>query len=132
GRSTCTNNSRLGWWREAGHVWVHRPLGGAGAGTFQVARKRYRTSGDPVTEPHSIPMQAVSGIGVVGGALLLVFAAGALLTIRRRVTALAGAERSAGVALVALPSAYALHGLVDYDANFLAVTRPAAGVTATP
>jgi hypothetical protein len=131
GRFACTNNNRLRWWREAGHVWIDRPLGGAGAGTFQVARKRYRTSGDPVTEPHSIPLQVLSGTGLVGGALLLAFGASVLVAVRRRLPALGGGERSAAVALAALPGAYALHALVDYDADFLAVTVPVVVVTGT-
>jgi hypothetical protein len=131
GRFACTNNNRLRWWREAGHVWVNHPLGGAGAGTFQVARKRYRTSGDPVTEPHSIPLQVLAGTGVVGGVLLVAFVAGAVVAVRRRLAALDGGERGAAVALAALPLAYALHGLVDYDADFLAVTVPVAVATGT-
>jgi O-Antigen ligase/Tetratricopeptide repeat len=124
GRFVCTNNNRIRWWREAGHVWVHKPLGGAGAGTFQVARKRYRASGDPVTEPHSLPFQVLAGTGVVGGALFAAFAAAGVVALRRRLRVLEGAERTAAVALAALPGAYVLHGLVDYDADFLAVTVP--------
>ena len=131
GRFVCTNNNRLRWWREAGRVWIHRPLGGAGAGTFQVARKRYRTTGDPVTEPHSLPLQVLAGTGIVGGVLLVVFVAGALVAARRRVLALDGGERTAAVALAALPCAYAMHGLVDYDADFLAATVPTVVVMGT-
>ena len=35
-----------------------------------------------------------------------------------------GAERAAAAALVALPAAYLVHALVDYNWDFLAVTAP--------
>jgi hypothetical protein len=123
-RFYCTNNNRLRWWREAGRIFVAKPVGGAGAGTFQVARKRYRTSGDPVTEPHSVPMQVLSGTGIVGEVLLLLFVGAAALGVRRTLASLGGGERAAAVALAGLPAAYLLHGLVDYDADFLALTVP--------
>ena len=124
-RLTCTNNNRLKWWREAADVFWARPAGGAGAGTFDIARKRYRRSGAPVTEPHSVPLQIVAGTGVAGGLLLLGFVGGAGVALRRAVGRLGDSERAAGVAIAALPLAYGLHALVDYDIDFLAVTAPA-------
>ena len=124
-RLICTNNNRLKWWREAADVFWARPAGGAGAGTFEIARMRYRRSGAPVTEPHSVPMQVLAGTGIVGGALLVLFVAGAAVALRRSLDRLDGGERSAAVAVAALPAAYALHALVDYDVDFLAVTAPA-------
>jgi hypothetical protein len=124
-RFGCTNTNRLHWWREAGDVFRANPLGGSGAGTFQVARRRYRTSGDTVTEPHSVPLQVLAGTGLVGALLLVVFVGGAGATVARRVTALETPERPAAVAVAALPVAYAIHALVDYDVDFVAVTAPA-------
>src|SRR5207249_9205652 len=124
GRFTCTKNNRLRWWREATHVFAAHPLGGAGAGTFRVVRKRYRTSADPVTEPHSVPFQVLAGTGVVGGVLLVVIGVALLSGIRRTLGRLAGPERAAAVAVAGFPAAYALHSLVDYDADFLATTVP--------
>src|SRR5262249_26329809 len=126
---TCTNNKRRRWWREAADVFWARPAGGAGAGPFDVARKRYRRSGAPVSEPHSVPLQVVAGTGVGGGLLLALFVGGAGTAFRRAATRLEGRERAAGVAVAALPLAYGLHALVDYDIDFLAVTAPTALVT---
>ncbi len=124
GHLGCVNNNRLRWWREAGRIFVAHPLEGTGAGTFRVARKRYRKSGDPVTEPHSVPMQVLAETGVVGGLLLVLFVAGAGAGIARSVRTLEVPERPAAVALAAFPAVYGLHGLVDYDADFLALTVP--------
>jgi tetratricopeptide (TPR) repeat protein len=128
-RLTCTNNNRLKWWREAVDIFAARPVGGAGAGTFAVARNRYRRSGASVTEPHSVPLQILAGTGVGGGLLLVLCVAGAGLALRRSLARLEGPERAAAVAVAALPLAYALHALVDYDIDFVAVSAPAAVAT---
>jgi hypothetical protein len=117
-------NNRLCWWSEAWDVFAgHAPLG-AGAGTFEIARKRYRADARNVLQPHSVPLQHLSDGGIPGIALflaLVVAVAGACACALRR---LDGAERRAAVALVAVPTAYLGHALVDYDWDFLAVTAP--------
>ena len=123
-RFVCTNNNRLKWWREAADVFRARPAGGAGAGTFEIARKRYRRSGASVSEPHSVPMEVLAGMGIGGGLLLAVFVVGGAVALRRPLRELAEPERVAAVAVTALPVAYAVHALVDYDIDFLAVTAP--------
>ena len=123
-RFGCTNNNRLRWWGEALDVFRDRPAGGAGAGTFEVARKRYRKSGDPVREPHSVPLQVIAGTGVAGGLLLVLFVGGAAAAAWRPLRDLDEPERVAAVAVSALPVAYSLHALVDYDVDFIAVTAP--------
>lgn len=123
-------NNRTAWWGEAWQVFRAHPGGGAGASTFAVARTRYREDGSFVRQPHSVPMQLLSDTGLPGavlGALLVVaLALGLRATLRR----LEGSERAAAAALVCLPAAYALHALVDYDPDFLAVTAPAGLVSA--
>src|SRR6188472_258513 len=95
----CANN-RLQWWGEALDVVADRPAGGSGAGTFALARRRYRESATPVTEPHSVPLQLLADLGVVGLLLGLTVVGGAIVAAR------------GGLRLV-------------YDLDFLAVTGPA-------
>jgi len=117
-------NNRLCWWGEAWDVFVGHSPEGAGAGTFEVARKRYRPDARTVLEPHSVPLQQLADGGVAGLVLFLgligVAAAACVCALRR----LDGPERAAGVALVTVPAAYLGHALVDYNWNFLAVTAP--------
>ncbi|HYI74845.1 MAG TPA: O-antigen ligase family protein [Gaiellaceae bacterium] len=119
-------NLRLCWWEEALDVFDHHGVEGAGAGSFEIARKRFREDARNVVQPHSVPLQHLADGGVAGIALfVLVILAGAAVcvcTLRR----LAGAERAAAAALVAAPAAYAIHALVDYNWDFLAVTAPTA------
>ena len=121
--SLCANN-RLDWWREAREIFVDHPLGGTGADTFAIARLAHREDGREVRQPHSIPLQIAAGQGVVGLALLAAFVAAAVVGTRRALGRLDGEERSAVVPLVALTAIYALHALVDYDLDFVAVTAP--------
>ena len=121
----CANN-RLEWWREAVDVWRANRVAGTGAHTFEIARKRVRDEASDVSEPHSVPLQLLADTGLVGLALALALAGAAAVGIARAPARLAGEERAAATALVALPAAWALHALVDYDLDFLAVTGPAA------
>ncbi len=123
-------NNRTAWWGEAWQIFVDNPAGGTGAHTFEIARKRVRADARNVTEPHSVPLQLLSDTGLPGLLLGLVLVGGLLLGIRGTLARLESDERAAAVALVALPLAYGLHALVDYDLDFLAVSAPTVLVAA--
>lgn len=118
-------NLRLCWWEEALDVYSHHGVLGAGANTFEIARKQFRQDIRNVTQPHSVPLQQLADGGVVGMGLfvLLVLAGGAVCVCALR--RLDGPERAAAAALVAMPAAYAAHAFVDFNWDFLAVTAPA-------
>jgi O-antigen ligase len=117
-------NNRMCWWAEALDVFAgHAPVG-AGAGTFEVARKRYRDDARNVLQPHSVPLQHLSDGGVPGIALFLAFVAAVAAACTCALRRLDGPEKAAAVALVAAPTAYAGHALVDYGWDFLPVTAP--------
>ena len=123
-----TNNRKV-WWGEAWQVFQAHPAGGTGARTFEIARKRYRDDAANVTEPHSLPLQLLSDTGLPALLLGLALVVGLGLGIRATVRRLEPGERSAAVGLVALPLAFGLHSLVDYDLDFLAVAAPTALVS---
>jgi hypothetical protein len=124
GRFGSFESARLCWWGEAWDVFAGHSPQGAGAGTFEIARKRYRADARSVVEPHSVPLQHLSDGGVAGLALFIALMAAAAATCICALRRLEGPERAAGVALVAAPAAYLGHALVDYNWNFLAVTAP--------
>ena len=117
-------NDRLCWWREAWDVFAGHAPQGAGAGTFEVARRRYRVDARTVSQPHSVPLQMLADGGVLGLVLFLALlgSAGAVCVCAMR--RLGGPEREAAAALVVVPAVYLGHALVDYDWDFLAVTAP--------
>lgn len=117
-------NNRTVWWGEAWQVFRAHPAGGTGARTFEIARKRYRDDAANVTEPHSLPLQLLSDTGLPAFLLGLTLVVGLGLGVRATVRRLEPGERSAAVGLVALPLAFGLHALVDYDLDFLAVAAP--------
>jgi hypothetical protein len=120
----CANN-RLQWWGEALDVAADRPVGGSGAGTFALARRRFRESATPVTQPHSVPLQLLADLGAVGLALGIAAVIGAAVGVRRGLRLSSGDETAAAAALACLPLAYVVHAVVDYDLDFVAVTGPA-------
>ncbi len=117
-------NNRLCWWEEAWDVYAeHAPLG-AGAGTFEIARKRFRPDVRNVIQPHSVPLQQLADGGIPALGLFVGLILAGLATCVCSLRRLSGAERGAALALTALPAAYVIHALVDYSWDFLAVTAP--------
>ena len=124
GRFGSLESARLCWWGEAWDVFAGHAPQGAGAGTFEVARKRYRADARSVVEPHSVPLQHLADAGIAGLTLFVVLIAAAVAVSVGALRRLDGGERAAGVALASAATAYLGHALVDYDWNFLAVTAP--------
>ncbi len=117
-------SNRTCWWDEALEVFgAHAPLG-AGAGSFEIARRRHREDGPNVSQPHNVALQHLADGGIPGVALFVAFVAAATAACVCAIRRLDGAEHAAGIALVAAPTAYLLHSLVDYNWDFLAVTAP--------
>jgi len=117
-------SNRLCWWEEAWHVFRAHDPEGAGAGTFEIARKRFRPNADTVLQPHSVPLQQLADGGIPAFALFLVVILAGAAVCGGALRRLSGLERPAAVALVAAPTAYLAHALVDYNWDFLAVTAP--------
>src|SRR5436190_1700696 len=89
----------------------------AGAGWFEFTNLRYRPSTtDRALEPHDLPIQFLSETGAVGLVLFLV----AMLALARGARRPTDPELALGLAL----PAYLLHGLVDIDWDFAAVSAP--------
>jgi hypothetical protein len=122
--SSVSSNNRTTWWGEAWEIFEAKPLGGKGAGSFQVARRRVRDNSLEATEPHDVVLQALAETGIVGlllggGAALAALAAAGAAARRAE-----GPERPAAAALALVVPAYLLHALVDIDWEFVAVSAP--------
>jgi len=117
-------NLRRCWWDEALEIYSHHGPEGAGAGTFEVARKRFREDARNVVQPHSVPLQHLADGGIAGLGLFLALVLAAAVACICALRRLLDSERAAAAALVAAPAAYVVHALVDYNWDFLAVTAP--------
>jgi hypothetical protein len=116
--ASTSSNFRFGWWQQAWHGFEHHELAGTGAGTFHLTNLRFRSSFlDFATEPHDLPIQFLTEVGIVGLALFLLAAAALLRPGLRR--------RGHELALALVLPAYLVHSLVDIDWDFVAVSAPA-------
>jgi tetratricopeptide (TPR) repeat protein len=66
GRLTAAGSSRGRYWRQAGHVFADRRLSGTGAGTFGIARLRYRKDDLVSLHAHGFVPQTGADLGIVG------------------------------------------------------------------
>jgi hypothetical protein len=127
------SGNRWVWWSEAVGAWADRPVAGWGAGSFPLLHHRYRQNTLEVLQPHSVPLQFLAEVGVIGtllglGALALLTAAGA-----RRVMAgmraerdgvPAGREHRYAAALLAAVAAWLVHMWFDWDWDIPGVALP--------
>lgn len=68
--------NRYDYWRIAWRVWRAHPVLGIGAGNYPRPYYQQRATTEDIDQPHSIELQALSELGVVGALLLAGFVAG--------------------------------------------------------
>lgn len=121
----ANSGNRWSWWKEAAGAWWDEPVRGWGAGSFALLHLRYRHDRLATTQAHSMPMQLLAELGVIGLALaygaVLALLAAAIARTRRLA---AGRERDLSIALLAAAAAWMVHGLFDWDLQIPAVTAP--------
>src|SRR3954469_14735484 len=83
GRLAATSNSRSAFWREAGKVFEDRKAAGTGAGTFGVARLRYRKGEQVSRHAHGFFPQTLADLGVIGLLVVLALLAAWLVAVLR-------------------------------------------------
>ena len=106
------NNGRLWNWRVALDSFRAEPLRGEGAGTYENAWDRERTIALDVTDGHSLYVEVMGELGLVGLALVLT----ALLAILFGFLRLArGDDRGPPAALFTAGLIWALHAGIDWD-----------------
>jgi O-Antigen ligase len=107
-----TNNGRLSLWKAAVRVARTQPIRGTGAGSYQLQYPRYRSEGLYVADAHSLYLQSLAELGVVGLVLMLVVVLGTLAGLASRIR---GPDRGLYAALFAVSLAWALHQAFDWD-----------------
>ena len=78
--------NRYDYWRIAVDAWRANPIAGVGAGGYDKPYFAQRTTSEDIRQPHSLPLQVLAELGIVGGLLfataLIVIAAGTWRRIR--------------------------------------------------
>jgi hypothetical protein len=115
---SASSSNRWTWWQEAWHAFTRHPLGGTGAGTFDLTDLLLRHTANVTTdEPHNTPLQFLSETGIVGFLLYVGALAGAAWGALRR-------DGAATLALGLAFAAFAAHMVVDMDWNYVATCGP--------
>ena len=117
-RLTTLQSDRYSYWRVAMDTFDQQPLRGVGAGAWSVAWVRLRPHNVGAQDAHSLPLQTMAELGVVGLILLLTFLGGVSLAARRAL------HRSPALAAgpIAGVVAYVAHSPLDWDWQMPALT----------
>jgi O-Antigen ligase len=116
-RLASLSSDRYAYWSVAIRAFRQEPLHGVGAGNWNVYWLRWRHLTESAQDAHSLPLQVLAELGVVGIVLLAIFVVGLALAARR---ALAHAPQTAGAAAALV--AYFAHAPLDWDWQMPAVT----------
>jgi O-antigen ligase len=117
--SDASNNGRVSLWSAALSIYWTQQLHGTGAGTYQLQYPLHRTEGLYVADAHSLYLQSLAELGVVGLALILVAVIGILGGLAARIR---GPDRALYAALFAATLAWSIHQAFDWDWQMPAVT----------
>jgi tetratricopeptide (TPR) repeat protein len=93
--------NRYDYWRIAVDEFQDEPLHGVGAGSYQFGYYQERRTQEDIRQPHSIELQALSELGVVGLALVLALMGAVLYGFGRRAMAARRDAAQAGLLVAA-------------------------------
>jgi hypothetical protein len=112
---------RYDYWRVALASFADNPLAGTGTAGFRVEWQRERGRRDAAVDAHSLYLETLGELGLVGFALLMAFMAGVVASARRALAVAPALAAGPAAALVAL----AVHAGFDWDWELPAVTLSA-------
>ncbi len=121
---TSAGSGRWQFWSAASSQFVHHPLTGGGAGSFGRWWDRHGSFAYTTEDAHSLYLETLGELGIVGFLLLLGVVGAALVAIIRRVAA-RHERRGTTPALVAALAAFALAAGIDWMWELPAVTAVA-------
>jgi hypothetical protein len=119
--SDPSNNGRLDQWRVGLRAFRSDPIEGAGAGTYQNIWSQHRPNTSTVVDAHSLYVEALAEMGLVGFGLV---AASVLLILYAPLRLCRGRNRPLYAVIFAAALAWAVHAGIDWDWENPAVTLP--------
>ena len=119
-RTTADAGGRVAMVGDALRYFAHYPVLGSGAGTYSSVYMQYRATMLFSSDPHSIVLQTLTELGLVGVAIQAAFLwiTGRTMVRRARV---GGREGALVVAILVGAVAILLHAFIDWDFQFFAV-----------
>ncbi|HWE33509.1 MAG TPA: O-antigen ligase family protein [Solirubrobacteraceae bacterium] len=117
-RLASLQSNRYAYWGVAFRAFGDEPLRGVGAGGWSVYWLRYRHISEFAQDAHSLPLQTLAELGIVGFALLLAFVGGVgwSASDARRISPVLAGGPIAGLVT------YLAHAPLDWDWEMPAVT----------
>jgi hypothetical protein len=125
---SASNDGRLPLWQAAVHGFDEQPLHGLGAGTYALLWQRERKLYEPILEAHSLYLQTLAELGILGAVALGMFLVGLLAGACWLLRA-TGDRFLAALALAVLVAA-AVHSAFEWDWQLPAVMAPVVAVVA--
>lgn len=113
------NNGRIEHWDEAIDAWHSDEAKGTGAGTYELTWAQHRPNEFTVRDGHSLYLETLSELGLVGCLLLGMALAAFLVGLIARIR---GPERALWVALFVATGAWAVHAAQDWVWELPAMT----------
>ena len=130
-RLTTASTTRGDMYRVAVSTFAAHPVAGAGAGSFPSAWYQHRRVGDDLRNAHSLYLETLAELGVVGFLLLVVFLGATLwagIRSRRRPI---GLSRPQTAAVLAAGAVWIVHAGIDWDWQEMAFSGLAICLLAT-
>jgi O-antigen ligase len=123
-RLTALSSYRYAYWRVAFDTFETEPIHGVGAGGWAVYWLQRQGNNGFAQDAHSLPLQTMSELGLLGLAFLITLVVGAGMAARAALRI----DRGAAVAPIAVLVAWSAHSLIDWDWQMPAVTLIAFGM----
>ncbi len=122
---STSGNGRWQWWSSAADEWRTRPVVGRGAGSYEAWWAEHASIPAFVRDAHSLYLETLGELGIVGLALLLAFFVSCLVAGARRLGGRSEDERAAVAALLALVAAFLFEAGIDWMWELTAVSAVA-------
>lgn len=115
-RFTTGSGFRYDYWRVAVKEFRDRPVAGWGAGNYDSRYFRERRTSEDIRQPHSLPLQLLAEVGIVGALFMAVFVVAAGYGLARRMRSARGNadQRFLVVAAGGMVVVWLVHTSVDW------------------
>ncbi|MEX2253357.1 MAG: O-antigen ligase family protein [Thermoleophilaceae bacterium] len=130
-RLTTTRGTRSDVYRVAVDAFEAHPLRGDGSGAFEYRWMREREVSERTRDAHSLYLETLGELGLIGVLFLLVFIGTLVWAAVRSRLRPGGLGRSASAAVAGACSVWAVHAAVDWDWQMTALTGTALVLGAT-
>lgn len=124
-RLTTARGTRSDLYGVALAGFAAHPLRGEGSGAFEYRYPQERETNEIVRDAHSLYLETLSELGLVGAALLLLFIGSIVVAAIRQRVRPGGLARAQTAAIGAACAVWLAHSAVDWDWQMPAVTAPA-------